>query len=159
MSKYAPSLFDFQVDDIERTSPITLRRKRGRPKLAPLPQGTGELPTKALCQVDALMSRGERRESLRQWVVKSTRKPNRRDYTRAVLQMLADHADLDPESPTYLQCLALKQGKIADRVGISRVSVSRVMRRLEGVTLISSTRVSRTVTRYTLFAAPLRAHM
>ena len=157
MNKYAPTLFDFLVDDVNRSSTTPLNRKRGRPKLPPLPRGTGKRPTDVQCQADALLSPGARRDALRRWVVKSTREPNRRDYTRAVLQMLADHADLDPESPTYLQCQSLKQQEIADRVGISRGAVVRVIRRLEDVTIISSTRVSRKVIRYTLFAAPLNA--
>ncbi len=159
MNKYAPSLFDFLDGEGGIPSVIPIRRKRGRPKLAPLPQGTGEPPTDAQRRADALLSLEARRASLTDWVVRSTRDPNRRDNTRSVLQVLADHADLVPDSPTYLQCQSLKQKEIADKVGISRRAVARVMRRLERGALISSVRVSRTVTRYTLFAAPLQSVM
>ena len=156
MNGHAPTLFDF-LDEVGIGSSAPSRRKRGRPKLAPLPSGSGKPPTAASRQTDRLLSSEARREALNRWVTKHTRKPNRRDHTRAVLQLLADHVDLDPTSLTYLQCLSLKQREIADQIGVTRRCIIRVIRRLEAVTIISSRRVGRTGTCYTLYASPLTA--
>ena len=156
MNGHAPTLFDF-LNEVGIGSSAPSRRKRGRPKLAPLPSGSGLLPTGAERSADELLSLPERREALKRWVILHTREPNRRDYSRAVLQMLADHADLDPTSTTYLECQSLKQRVIAEEVGVSERSVRGVMQRLRGRKIISSTRIGRTDTRYTLHAVPLSA--
>ena len=155
MILHVPTLFDFLDDGAGESSSAPARRIRGRPKLAPLPRGSGNPPTKAQREADALLSPAARREALNLWVVAGTRKPNRRDYTRAVLQVLADQANLEPQSPGYLRCVSLTQREIADRIGVSRRCVAGVISQLREAKRISSVRISRTCTRYTLFASPL----
>ena len=155
MKHHIPSLFDFPDEGGVLISSGPTKRKRGRPKLVPLPQGTGKAPTDGQRRADSRLNSEARREALNRWVVQSTREPNKRDFTRAVLQMLADHVDLDPASPTYLQCENLKQQEIADGIGVSVVCVSSVIRRLAEPRIISTERVGRTGTQYTLHPAPL----
>ena len=145
-------LFDLTepVEEIATQMPVNgrVRRGRGRPVVAPLPRGTGTPPSRQLRRRDAALSLRERRKMLEQWVVRSTRRPTRRDHTRGVLRLLAKEVEMDPLAEGYLQCL-VKRKQIGVEVGVSLRAVTRVLRQLREAGLILSERKGESM-RYTL---------
>ena len=125
-----------------------VHRGRGRPKVAPLPRGTGKPPSHERRRCDATLSLRERRRMLGQWVIQSTRRPTRRDHTRGVLRLLAKEVEMDPLAEGYLQCL-VKRKQIGAEVGVSLRAVTRVLRQLREAGLILSERKGGSM-RYTL---------